>query len=74
MKTRLKELRVENGYTQQEVANAIMCAPSTYAHYEKNERWMDQDTLIKLSKFFGVKIELYPTNCTKMVQNERFIF
>ena len=24
------------------------------AHYEKDERWMDQDTLIKLSKFFGV--------------------
>ena len=54
MKTRLKELRVENGYTQQEVADAIMCATSTYAHYEKDERWMDQDTLIKLSKLFGV--------------------
>ena len=38
MKTRLKELRVEKGYTQQEVANAIMCAASTYAHYEKGER------------------------------------
>jgi len=36
------------------VANAIMCATSTYAHYEKDERWMDQDTLIKLSKLFGV--------------------
>lgn len=35
MKTRLKELRVEKGYTQQEVANAIMSAVSTYAHYEK---------------------------------------
>ena len=54
MRTRLRELRLENGYTQQDVANAIMCAPSTYAHYEKDERWMDQDTLIKLSKFFGV--------------------
>ena len=54
MKTRLKELRVEKGYTQQDVAKAIMCAPSTYAHYEKDERWMDQDTLIKLSKLFGV--------------------
>ena len=52
MKTRLKELRVEKGYTQQDVANAIMCAPSTYAHYEKDERRMDPDTLINLSKFF----------------------
>lgn len=54
MKTRLRELRLAHGYKQQYVANAIMCAPSTYAHYEKDERWMDQDTLIKLSKFFGV--------------------
>ena len=54
MKTRLRELRLKNGYTQQEVAKEIVCAPSTYAHYEKDERWMDQDTLIKLSKIFGV--------------------
>ena len=57
MKTRLKELRVEKGYTQQDVANAIMCAPSTYAHYEKDERGMSQDTLLILSKFFKVSID-----------------
>jgi transcriptional regulator with XRE-family HTH domain len=57
MKTRLKELRVEKGYTQQEVANAIMCAVSTYAHYEKDERRIDPDTLINLSKFFKVSID-----------------
>ena len=57
MKTRLKELRVEKGYTQQEVANAIMCATSTYAHYEKDERWMDRETLLKLATFFDVSID-----------------
>ena len=57
MKTRLKELRVGKGYTQQEVANAIMCAASTYAHYEKDERGMSQDTLLILSKFFKVSID-----------------
>ena len=57
MKTRLKELRVEKGYTQQDVANAIMCATSTYAHYEKDERGIDTDTLINLSKLFKVSID-----------------
>ena len=57
MKTRLKELRVEKGYTQQEVANAIMCAASTYAHYEKDERRIDSDTLIHFSKLFKVSID-----------------
>ena len=57
MKTRLKELRLKNGYTQQDVANAIMCAPSTYAHYEKDERGIDMDILINLSKLFKVSID-----------------
>ena len=57
MKTRLKELRMENGYTQQDVAKAIMCATRTYAHYENGERWMGQDTLINLSKLFNVSTD-----------------
>ena len=57
MKTRLRELRAEKGYTQQDVAKEIKCAPSTYDHYEKNERWMDQDTLISLSKLFNVSTD-----------------
>ena len=58
MKTRLKELRLENGYTQQDVAKAI------YAHYEKDERGIDQDTLIKLSNFFKVSIDYILYNDT----------
>ena len=57
MKTRLRELRLENGYTQQDVAKAIVCASSTYAHYEKGERRIDPDTLINLSKLFKVSID-----------------
>ena len=64
MKTRLKELRLENGYTQQDVAKAILCATSTYAHYEKDERGIDQDTLIKLSNFFKVSIDYILYNDT----------
>lgn len=54
MKTRLKELRIEKGYTQRAVALAIQCATSTYAHYEKDERCMDLDTLVRVSRFFDV--------------------
>ena len=34
-----------------------MCAASTYAHYEKDERGIDTDTLINLSKLFKVSID-----------------
>lgn len=57
MKTRLKELRLKNGYTQQDIASVITCATSTYAHYEKDERWMDRDTLLRLATFYGVSID-----------------
>ena len=57
MKTKLKELRLENGYTQKDVAEAIGCAASTYAHYEKDERSMNTDVLIVVSKFYKVSID-----------------
>lgn len=32
---RLKELRLDKGVTQQEVANAIGCSANNYARYER---------------------------------------
>lgn len=54
---RLKELRLQKGVTQQEVARAIGCSANTYARYEREEREPDCATLKQLSKFFGVSID-----------------
>ena len=57
MKTRLKELRVEKGYTQRQVAIAIGCSVNNYSRYERGEREPDIYTLKALSKYFEVSID-----------------
>ena len=54
---RLKELRIEKGVTQREVANAIGCSAVNYARYERGEREPDIFTLKLLSKYFKVSID-----------------
>ena len=53
---RLKELRLNKGVTQQEVATAIKCSANNYARYEREEREPDIYILKSLSKYFGVSI------------------
>ena len=54
---RLKELRLQKGLTQQEVASAIGQSANNYARYERGERQPDYDTLKKISKFYNVRID-----------------
>lgn len=50
----LNELRVSKGVTQEEVANAIGVAKSTFAKYDRGEREPNFDTLKKIARYFGV--------------------
>lgn len=54
MKTRLKELRVERGLTQQQIADEIKCTRQAYSRYELGEREPDYETLIMFAKFYDV--------------------
>ena len=54
---RLKELCLNKGVTQQEVATAIGCSANNYARYEREEREPDNYTLKLLSKYFDVSID-----------------
>ena len=50
----LKYLRKQHNLTQQEVAQALSIARSTYTSYENNTRSPDYDSLLKLADFFSV--------------------
>lgn len=54
----LKKLRKEWGKSQLEVANAIGVARNTYGQYETGARTPDVATLVKLSNYFGVPIDV----------------
>ena len=54
---RLKELRLENGLLQKDVAKNIGVSPQSYGYYENEVNQPDPATLIKLANFFKVSID-----------------
>ena len=54
---RIKELREENGLTQQAVADYLNVKQNTYSQYENEKRQLSVDVLIKLAKFYKVSTD-----------------
>lgn len=51
---RLKEIRIENGFTQQKIAEELGIKQQSYARYELGNGEPSLLTLIKIAKIFGV--------------------
>ena len=68
---RLKELRIDAGLKQSELAQKLDISPSTIGMYEQGRRSADQETLLKISDLFDVSTDylLGRTN----VRNNLFI-
>lgn len=54
---RLKELRKEKGYTQEQMANILEIGQSAYAKWENDRTEPSFENLIKLADFFDVSID-----------------
>lgn len=54
---RLKELREDNDYTQEQIAIVLNCKRNTYSQYENEVRQIPIDALIKLSRFYKTSID-----------------
>lgn len=63
---RLKELRIENGETQKELAKSIEVGRTTISEYESGKIVPKQEGLLKLANHFNVSVD-YLTG----VSNER---
>ncbi len=57
LSTRLKLLRHAGRMTQQDVSDMLDVSRSAYTYYERDRSKPDFDTLITLSKIFGVSID-----------------
>ena len=57
LRTNLRSLRLACGYTQRDVAAALGVVRSTYAYYETGKSQPDVETLVKLSRMFGVTLD-----------------
>ena len=54
---KLYKLRVENGYTQREMAELLAVSPATYSSYENGHIDMSLAVCKKLSELFDVQME-----------------
>ncbi len=54
---RLREIRIEKGYTQEEIADYLGFTRPTYTAYESGRRKPDNDTLAKIARFLNVSTD-----------------
>lgn len=54
---RLKELRMKNGLSQRELANAFKVSTGTVGNWEVGSREPDFSTIIKLADYFRVSVD-----------------
>ena len=60
---RIEDLRMDNDYTQQQVAEYLGCQREVYRRYEKGTRQIPVDYLIHLAQLYNVIID-YIVNFT----------
>ena len=69
---RIKEIRIENNLSQEDIANIIGIARQTYNHYEVKENIIPLKHLISLSNYYNVSIDyLLGLTMTKQYKNNK---
>jgi transcriptional regulator with XRE-family HTH domain len=53
----IKNLRIDHGITQEELASIMDLSRPTITKYETNERVPDLDTITRLADYFGVSVD-----------------
>ncbi len=64
METKLQELRDEKNLSQEILAKELGVTRQAYSRYERGERELGYNALIKLAKFFDVSIDYLLCNST----------
>ncbi|MBE6756610.1 MAG: helix-turn-helix transcriptional regulator [Ruminococcaceae bacterium] len=54
---RIKDLREDADLTQQNIAEYLNIKQNTYCQYEKGQRQIPIDLLIKLTEYYGVSVD-----------------
>lgn len=57
IETRLKDLRKESSYSQEDVANYLNVTQATYCDYENGKIKIPVEAFIKLADFYGTSLD-----------------
>lgn len=54
---KLKEIREDRDYKEKDIAEVLKVAKNTYCNYEKGNRRIPYESIIKLSEFYNVSVD-----------------
>lgn len=57
MKLKIRDMREDRDMTQRQVADYLMCDQSLYSKYERGERPVPLEIMVKLAKLYGTSID-----------------
>ena len=57
MRLKIRDMREDNDLTQQQIAEYLECDRSLYSKYERGERDVPLDIMIKLAQFYKTSID-----------------
>ena len=57
MRLRIRDLREDNDYTQKYIAEYLLCDQSLYSKYERGERPVPLEIMVKLADLYGVSLD-----------------
>lgn len=57
MKLRIRDMREDRDLTQKQISAYLMCDQSLYSKYERGEREIPLDLLIKLADYYDVNMD-----------------
>ena len=57
MNLRIRDLREDNDYTQKFIAEYLICDQSLYSKYERGERPIPLEAIVKLADLYNVSID-----------------
>ena len=57
MYPRIRDLREDRDLRQRELAEYLNCSQQVYSNYELGQRDIPSETLIRLSRFYGVSVD-----------------
>jgi len=69
---KIKELRIEKGITQTELASYLKLSARAVGYYESGEREPDYNTLLKIAEYFDVSVDYLLGRITDPTSNTDF--
>ena len=54
---KIRDMREDHDLTQQQVAEYLMCDQSLYSKYERGERDVPLNIMVKLAQFYGTSVD-----------------